>query len=1050
MSTESLGTARLDIAVDLAQMHAAIGQAKTLTSGLSSETQQAFQQSNQTAKSATETLLRYQQTIGKTADEVKLMRAVWRGVSTDVVKEIASMISAQRQLAESNMAQKKADENNFLREQQRVVQALTQRFHELEAAEAQAARGNQFVASLQQQAFAAGKTRAELLELQAAELGVARAAAPFIAKLKESEAAAHRGATAFNQYGLSVKQTQAAMRQVPAQITDIVVSLQGGQNPLTVLLQQGGQLRDVFGGVRPAVTALGNALRGLINPYTLAAAAVAGLGYAFYTTEQQTENLTRSLIMSGRQAEISTDQMKEIARGFDNLKGVTANRAVSVLAEVAANGRIASENIDLVAKAAIEMEKLSGKAVKDTIAQFADLAKDPVGASLRLTEQMNYLTLETLESMQAALDQGDATRAAQIAQEAFADTIATRGAEMRNNLGLISSMFLNIKENAGEAWDGVVQGMSRVEEKAKTMMAAFFNADPTGNNGFTGLAQLTAAEGLNFFSYGLLDPTALGAKTPGVEAPKPPAPTVDPIYAQTWKTQVEANRSRLEKQKIEVAQIREAGKALGQDAKDIDKLIAASWARYNEGQKKGDSTRGIDNASMRDALQGFKDQLAQEQAAIQNSRSVLQAEYGAKLVTLEDYYARQRELLERDASAQETALQGQIAVLRGRNATGKDAIDVQRQLGQLETQLANVRAKSVADGQVLAIQEKQNIDARTAAIEDYVRAQDMATLATEQQWQASVDSVSQGTQEFAQTQRLIAITRKYSEELARLALLKARNPAEAAQYDAQIQAAQRAMDSQVAATREGYAQMLEAQSMWQNGVTKGWADWAEQAKNVAGQISQVTTSSLDRLVDAFGEFAKTGKFQWKSMLADMLAELAKFLAKQAVMQWVQLGVSLFTGGATTATGASSSYSLNSSGGAMDAAPFAKGAAFSNSPSLSAYSNQVHNTPQPFYFAKGAGVFGEAGWEGIFPLHRGSDGNLGVRAAGGGSANTISIVVSTVVNSDGSATTDATTEGEKAELFREFSEQMRAVAHEELQTSMMQGGLLWRAGVGVGA
>ena len=53
----------------------------------------------------------------------------------------------------------------------------------------------------------------------------------------------------FDYSTLTAKQTTAALRQVPAQLTDIIVSLQGGQAPLTVLLQQGGQLKDVFGGI---------------------------------------------------------------------------------------------------------------------------------------------------------------------------------------------------------------------------------------------------------------------------------------------------------------------------------------------------------------------------------------------------------------------------------------------------------------------------------------------------------------------------------------------------------------------------------------------------------------------------------------------------------------------------------------------------------------------------------------------------------------------------------------------------------------------------------
>lgn len=47
-----------------------------------------------------------------------------------------------------------------------------------------------------------------------------------------------------------------ALRGVPAQFTDIAVSLASGQQPLTVLLQQGGQLKDMFGGIGPAAKPL--------------------------------------------------------------------------------------------------------------------------------------------------------------------------------------------------------------------------------------------------------------------------------------------------------------------------------------------------------------------------------------------------------------------------------------------------------------------------------------------------------------------------------------------------------------------------------------------------------------------------------------------------------------------------------------------------------------------------------------------------------------------------------------------------------------------------
>ncbi|MFM9597806.1 hypothetical protein ACKI1O_51945, partial [Streptomyces scabiei] len=56
------------------------------------------------------------------------------------------------------------------------------------AQQARDAGQSSFLESLRSQTQALGKTKSELLELQAAQLGVASQAAPYIAKLRETEA----------------------------------------------------------------------------------------------------------------------------------------------------------------------------------------------------------------------------------------------------------------------------------------------------------------------------------------------------------------------------------------------------------------------------------------------------------------------------------------------------------------------------------------------------------------------------------------------------------------------------------------------------------------------------------------------------------------------------------------------------------------------------------------------------------------------------------------------------------------------------------------------
>lgn len=50
------------------------------------------------------------------------------------------------------------------------------------------------------------------------------------------------------------------MRMLPAQFTDVATQLAGGQSPWLILLQQGGQVKDSFGGMIPMFRGLAGAI----------------------------------------------------------------------------------------------------------------------------------------------------------------------------------------------------------------------------------------------------------------------------------------------------------------------------------------------------------------------------------------------------------------------------------------------------------------------------------------------------------------------------------------------------------------------------------------------------------------------------------------------------------------------------------------------------------------------------------------------------------------------------------------------------------------------
>ncbi|HBV4276859.1 TPA: phage tail protein [Klebsiella pneumoniae] len=117
-------------------------------------------------------------------------------------------------------------------------------------------------------------------------------------KLAESRDALEKTQAQLGKTGQSAAQTANAMRMIPDQMTDIIVGLSTGQSPFMVLMQQGGQLKDMFGGIGPAIKGVGTYVMGLVNPYSVAAAAVGLLTYAVYQNRQEIEAATKIVTSS--------------------------------------------------------------------------------------------------------------------------------------------------------------------------------------------------------------------------------------------------------------------------------------------------------------------------------------------------------------------------------------------------------------------------------------------------------------------------------------------------------------------------------------------------------------------------------------------------------------------------------------------------------------------------------------------------------------------------------------------------------------------------------
>ncbi|HIE9268783.1 TPA: phage tail length tape measure family protein [Klebsiella quasipneumoniae subsp. quasipneumoniae] len=256
--------------------------------------------------------------------------------------------------------------------------------------------------------------------------------------------------------GQSAAQTAYAMRMIPAQMTDIIVGLSTGQSPFMVLMQQGGQLKDMFGGIGPAIKGVGGYVLGLINPVTLAAAAVGVLGLAYYKGSQEQDEFYKSLTLSGNLVGKTTGQLADIAARVSVVANSTTGVTAATLNQIVSSGKVAAESLERVITAVVEISEATGIATEKLVGDFNDIAADPVAAITKLNDQYHFLTLATYNQIKALQDEGNQQDAARVATDAYANAMQQRANDIHQNLGILESAWKSLGKTAKGAWDAML------------------------------------------------------------------------------------------------------------------------------------------------------------------------------------------------------------------------------------------------------------------------------------------------------------------------------------------------------------------------------------------------------------------------------------------------------------------------------------------------------------------------------------------------------------------------------------------------------------------
>jgi phage-related minor tail protein len=739
---------------------------------------------------------------------------------------------------------------------------------------------------------------------------------------------------------LSAAQMTQALRQVPMQFTDIVTSLGSGQKPLQVLLQQGGQLKDSFGGIGPAVRGLTGYITSLINPTSVAVTAAVGLATAYFNGAKQSQILKDTVILTGEAAGKTASQLETLAQVNGQLTGKFSDSRQAAN-ELALSGKLAGDQIDIALRGVIATSQATGKEVSDVVEVFVKLAEDPAKAIKTLNTQYNFLTADIYRQIVALQEQGKTQEAATLAIKTFADTMDSRKTQVLENAGLIERSWNKIKS----AIDGAKESLLSIG-RDESLDEQISNAQ----------AKLRSLQSKTGYTYTDASGT-LRAATRGSDK------------------EIEAQKAVL----ADLLRVKRTSEILAKEASDFlagerDKVNAVDELNKYLGSSSRLSGAGL-----------VAKQLEDENKAFQSATRGLQknsAEYQQALQAHEQAIANIK------ASAQKKNSSG------GKSDAQQIAEDTARLIQNFQQAVAPAQALSEK------LQEQLNnyvgldpaVKKYLQGLADQVKATEEAKIAQEALNEAIArnNDVMEGIQAGEDADKAVYNNNaKVYQDILRetedmnIAMIESDRERARAQIDIEHQRRLERIGS-MEGEQDQIDVILEAEEERYRTAVKNIGNETKKTKSISQELGLTMKSS-------FEEAVLSGK-KLSDVLQGIFEDITKILLRKNVTEPLAEAIS----GSDLGGIFDSIFGGNGSGTIFNA----KGNVYPVG-DISQYSNSIVNKPtfftgSPRAFAKGGNVMGEAGAEGIFPLRRMSNGNLGVEASGAGGA---SIIVNLVETSD---------------------------------------------------
>ncbi|EJQ7969539.1 phage tail tape measure protein [Escherichia coli] len=699
-----------------------------------------------------------------------------------------------------------------------------------------------------------------------ADLMAGRVSQSFKKQATAVEQGLSRQALAAQKAGISVGQYKAAMRTLPAQFTDIATQLAGGQNPWLILLQQGGQVKDAFGGMIPMFRGLAGAITLPMVGVTSLAVATGALAYAWYQGDSTLSAFNKTLVLSGNQSGLTADRMLTLSRA-GQAAGLTFNQASESLAALVNAGVRGGEQFDAINQSVARFASASGVEVDKIAEAFGKLTTDPTSGLMAMARQFRNVTAEQIAYVAQLQRSGDEAGALQAANDAATKGFDEQTRRLKENMGTLETWADRTARAFKSMWDAVLD-IGRPDTAQEMLIkaeAAFKKADDIWN--------------LRKDDYFVNDEAR----------------------ARYWDDR--------EKARLALEAARKKAEQQSQQDKNAQQQsdTEASRLKYTEEAQKA-------YERLQTPLEKYTARQEELNKALKDGK-ILQADYNTLMAAAKkDYEATLKkpkqsgvkvsagDRQEDSAHAALLTLQAELRTLEKHAGANEKISQQRRDLWKAENQYAVL--KEAATKRQLSGQEKSLLAHEKETLE-YKRQ--LADLGDKVEHQKRLNELAQQAARFEQQQS--AKQAAISAKARGLTDRQAQRESEAQRLRDVYGDNPQALAKATSALKNTWSAEEQLRGSWMAGLKSGWGEWAESAMDSFSQVKSAATQTVDGIAQNMAAMLTGSEQNWRSFTRSVLSMMTEILLKQAMVGIVgSIGSAIgFAGGGFTGTG--SKYEL---------------------------------------------------------------------------------------------------------------------------------------------